>query len=600
MSNTLKGRGFVWRIDVTQQAYNSAIEEIKNRCNIVDIVSSLVNLKKTGSNYKGLCPFHNEKTPSFVVSEAKQIFTCFGCGATGDAIEFVMKYYNLTFPEAIERLALQYGVNLPSSYADQKKNKEGYFEINRQAARFFYDSFTQKANPGFSYMTKRGIEPKILQAFGVGYADEEWRSLTDFFASKGIEKELLIELGLVSEKNGRVYDKFRDRIMFPIINTRSKVIGFGGRIISEGEPKYLNSQESEIFQKKYNLFGLNITRNEIQKEGCAILVEGYMDVIGLYQHGVRNVVASLGTALTEHQARLLKRYTEKIVICFDSDAAGIDAALRGIDILRDAKLDVKILHIIDGKDPDEYIKKHGKDDFLTLIEQKSLSDVDYKIAFLKKKFRLSDTSESVKFLQKAAEILRKLTPVEADLYIRKIASENKISEGALRREVYRDGKQKIAEVRSFKNRESKKEDTSLDAFKFLLERTLIRLILLNSEYFLIVKEYPEAIFSPSGVKIFNLFEELFSADADFDLEKIKESLEEEDLLYIDKLIKEVQVGERDKEVFEDCISKLKELRLEKRKNEILNILSMAEDSTKAETLDELMKEFVSIEQRQRK
>jgi DNA primase len=599
LSNNQQGRLFRG-VDVTQQTYNSTIEEIKNRCNIVDVVSSLVNLKRTGSNYKGICPFHNEKTPSFVVSEAKQIFTCFGCGASGDVIEFVMKYYNLSFPEAVERLAVQYGIDLPSSYADQKKNKEGYYEINRQAARFFYDAFTQRANPGFSYMKKRGIEPKILQAFGIGYADEEWRSLTDFFFNKKAKKELLVELGLVSEKNGKLYDKFRSRVMFPIINTRGKVIGFGGRIVAEGEPKYLNSQESNVFQKKYNLFGLNLTKNEIQKEGYAILVEGYMDVIGLYQHDVKNVAASLGTALTEHQARLLKRYTEKVVLCYDADEAGINAALRGIDILRDANLDVRVLHVSDGKDPDEYIRKHGKDEFLTLINQKALPDVDYKIALLKKKYRLTDTTESVKFLQNVATLLRKLTPVEADLYIRKIASENKISEGALRREVYKEEKKKTAELTSFKDREMNSGIDVTENFALLLERTLIRLILLNSEYFLRVREYPEAIFSLSGVKIFHVFEELFSMNDDFEINQVKEALDENDLLYLDGIIKEIQVGEKDKEAFNDCIAKLNELRLEKRKNEILNILSMAEENTNPDSLDELMKEFVSIEQRQRK
>lgn len=533
---------------MTQQAYNSAIEEIKNRCNIIDVVSALVNLKRTGNNYKGLCPFHNEKTPSFVVSEPKQIFTCFGCGASGDAIEFVKKYYNLTFPEAVERLALQYGIDLPSTYADQKKNKEGYYEINRQAARFFYDAFTLKANSGFTYMKNRGIEPKTLQAFGVGYADEEWQSLTGFFSANKTNKDLLVELGLVSEKNGKLYDKFRKRIMFPIINVRGKVIGFGGRIIEEGEPKYLNSQESSVFQKKYNLFGLNITRSEIQKEGYAILVEGYMDVIGLYQHGVKNAVASLGTALTDHQARLLKRYTDKVVICYDADVAGVNAALRGIDILREAKLDVKVLHISDAKDPDEYIKKHSKDEFLMLLKQKALPDVDYKIAILKTKYRLSDTVESIKFLQHAAEILRKLTPVEADLYIHKIALENRISEGALRREVYSEGQEKIATLTSFQDREVKKTLVPTDSYAVLLERTLIRLIVLNSEYFLKLKEYPEAIFSSPGVKIFSAFEELFSVESDFNLEKIKETLDEEALLYLDTILKEVQVEKKTKKL----------------------------------------------------
>ena len=585
---------------MAQQTYNSTVEEIKSRCNIVDVVSSLVNLKRTGTNYKGICPFHNEKTPSFVVSEAKQIFTCFGCGASGDAIEFIMKYYNLTFPEAVERLALQYGIDLPSSYADQNKDKEGYYDVNRQAARFFYNAFTQRANPGFSYMKRRGIEPKVLQAFGIGYADEGWNSLIDFFADKDIKKEILIELGLVSEKNGKMFDKFRNRVIFPIINTRGKVIGFGGRTLGDGEPKYLNSQESAVFQKKYNLFGLNLTRTEIQKEGYAILVEGYMDVIGLYQFGVRNAVASLGTALTEHQARLLKRYTEKVIICYDSDEAGVNAALRGIDILREANLDVQVLHVSDGKDPDEYIKKHGKDEFLKLIDQKAVSGIDYKIVLLKQKYRLSDTTESIKFLQNAALLLRKLTPVEADLYIRKIASENRISEGALRREVYKEQKQKTVEVASFKDREQTNDVHVAENAALLLEKTIIRLMLLKYEYFFKVKEYPEAIFSPSGVKIFHTFEELYSANEDFEISQMKEALDETDFLYLDGIIREIQVGEKDEEAFDDCIAKLDELRLEKRKNEILNILSMAEENTDPKKLDELMKEFVSIEQKQRK
>ena len=585
---------------MAQQTYNSTVEEIKSRCNIVDVVSSLVNLKRTGTNYKGICPFHNEKTPSFVVSEAKQIFTCFGCGASGDAIEFIMKYYNLTFPEAVERLALQYGIDLPSSYADQNKDKEGYYDVNRQAARFFYNAFTQRANPGFSYMKRRGIEPKVLQAFGIGYADEGWNSLIDFFADKNIKKEILIELGLVSEKNGKMFDKFRNRVIFPIINTRGKVIGFGGRTLGDGEPKYLNSQESAVFQKKYNLFGLNLTRTEIQKEGYAILVEGYMDVIGLYQFGVRNAVASLGTALTENQARLLKRYTEKVIICYDSDEAGVNAALRGIDILREANLDVQVLHVSDGKDPDEYIKKHGKDEFLKLIDQKAVSGIDYKIVLLKQKYRLSDTTESIKFLQNAALLLRKLTPVEADLYIRKIASENRISEGALRREVYKEQKQKTVEVASFKDREQTNDVHVAENAALLLEKTIIRLMLLKYEYFFKVKEYPEAIFSPSGVKIFHTFEELYSADEDFEISQMKEALDETDFLYLDGIIREIQVGEKDEEAFDDCIAKLDELRLEKRKNEILNILSMAEENTDPKKLDELMKEFVSIEQKQRK
>ncbi len=585
---------------MAQQTYNSAIDEIKSRCNIVDVVSSLVTLKRTGSNYKGVCPFHNEKTPSFVVSEPKQIFTCFGCGASGDVIEFVKKYYNLTFPEAVERLANQYGIEISSSYSEQGKKKDGYYEVNRQAARFYYDSFTKKANPGFSYMKNRGIEPKILQTFGIGYADEEWNSLTDYLLKNGVPKDMMVELGLASEKNGKVYDKFRNRVIFPIINTRGKVIGFGGRVIGEGEPKYLNSQESFIFQKKYNLFGLNLTRSEIQKEGYAILVEGYMDVIGLYQHGVKNAVASLGTALTTQQAKLLKRYTEKVILCYDADASGVNAALRGIDILRAEGLDVKVLHVNDGKDPDEYIKKHGRDEFIDLLNKKSMPDIDYKITLLKMKYKPADTVQSVKFLQKAAEILSQLTPVEADLYIQKIARENNISEGALRREVYKDEDKLTAEVVPYSQRQPAEEKTVADEGALFLERMLVRLILLKSDYLPAIEDYPEAIVTLTGMKLISILRDMYEEDIDFDTLSLREVLEEEELAYLDDIIRDVQFGEKDEHAFEDCIAKLQERRLEKRKNEIINVLSLAEEGMNQERLDDLMKEFMSIQQMQKR
>jgi DNA primase len=256
---------------------DNVIDEIKSRCNIVDVIGRVVSLKKTGSNHKGLCPFHNEKTPSFVVSEDKQIFTCFGCGVTGDVIEFTQRYNNLDFRGAIEKLAGEYGIDLGSNVFPGESQKTQLYEINREAAAYFYRCFTERANRGAAYMQSRGLEPSVLRKFGIGYADDGWQSLYDFLKSKGYEDKVLLNLGLVAKSKDRIYDKFRDRVMFPIINTRGKVVGFGGRAIGDGMPKYLNSQESLIFQKKNNLFGLNLTRQDINREDCAILVEGYMD-----------------------------------------------------------------------------------------------------------------------------------------------------------------------------------------------------------------------------------------------------------------------------------------------------------------------------------
>jgi len=300
---------------------DNTIEEIKSRCNIVDIVGRVVPLKRTGANHKGLCPFHNEKTPSFVVSEAKQRFTCFGCGATGDTIEFIQKYYNLEFSEAVEKLAAECGVVIETDFKKSEK-KDLQYQINREAATYFYKAFREKANPAATYMQKRGITPEVLNLFGIGYADGEWDSLYQHLKSKGYDEDKLLDLGLISESKGKYYDKFRSRVIFPIISTGGKVIGFGGRSLGDDMPKYLNSQESSVFQKKNNLYALNLTKQEIGKSGYGILVEGYMDVISLYQYGVRNVAASLGTALTENQARLLKRYTGQVVLSYDADEAG--------------------------------------------------------------------------------------------------------------------------------------------------------------------------------------------------------------------------------------------------------------------------------------
>ncbi|HPZ59821.1 MAG TPA: DNA primase, partial [Bacillota bacterium] len=386
---------------------DNVIDEIKSRCNIVDVIGRVVSLKKTGSNHKGLCPFHNEKTPSFVVSEDKQIFTCFGCGVTGDVIEFTQRYNNLDFRGAIEKLAGEYGIDLGSNVFPGESQKTQLYEINREAATYFYRCFTERANRGAAYMQSRGLEPGVLRKFGIGYADDGWQSLYDFLKSKGYEDKELLNLGLVAKSKDRIYDKFRDRVMFPIINTRGKVVGFGGRAIGDGMPKYLNSQESLIFQKKNNLFGLNLTRQDINREDCAILVEGYMDVITLYQHGVRNVSASLGTALTENQAAMLKRYTKNIVLAYDGDEAGQSAALRGMDILYAAGGNVKVLQLPDGKDPDEFIRKNGREAFLERIEQ-ALPFMDFKLQHIKKQVDLNTTEGSVTFLKEAARALRLL------------------------------------------------------------------------------------------------------------------------------------------------------------------------------------------------
>lgn len=588
------------RIAVKYRNYQSIIEEIKDRCNIIDVVSAEVPLKRTGSNFKGLCPFHSEKTPSFVVSESRQRFTCFGCGASGDVIEFVKRYHGLSFPESVERLANLCGISMPDTYGTGNKKREGYYEINRQAARFFFRALAGQANPALTYMTRRGVSVPTLKEFGVGYADDQWDSLVSALEDQGFDQDMMLELGLVSKKNERVYDRFRSRVIFPILNLQGKVIGFGGRILGEGEPKYLNSQESIIFQKKYNLFGLNLARREIQREGYTILVEGYTDVISLYQHGVKHVAATLGTALTEQQARLLKRYADRVVLCYDSDSAGVRAALRGADVLRAEGLSVRVLNVPELKDPDAYVQQHGGEAFVSLIKRDALPDVDYKLRVYEQEFDLNDTAQHVRFLKKVTALLRTLPPVEADLYIDQVSARYRVSEGAIRREVQQgpgeERPQALTGVRS--DASPKMEHVSESAL--LLERMLLRLIYARGEYLEGIRDYPEAISTPIGMRILSAFRDIYVPEAHWQPEEVLSLLDEEAAAYIEQILQDVYLGENDEEAFADCIAKLQEQRMEKRKEEILQLLSAAEESGNESQLDELMKEFILIQQSQQR
>lgn len=566
----------------------NTVDEIKSRCNIVDVIGQVVPLKRAGSNFKGRCPFHNEKTPSFVVSETKQIFTCFGCGATGDVFAFVQKYYQLDFMQAVEKLAKEYGIEVDRSFRKDEHKDEAY-NINREAAKFFFKAFREKANPGYTYMINRGISHETLNKFGIGYADESWDSLYNHLTGMGFKKEKLLELGLISESKGKYYDKFRNRVMFPIMNTNGKVIGFGGRIIGDGNPKYLNSQESRVFLKKNNLYGLNITRQDIGKENQAILVEGYMDVISLYQSGIRNVSASLGTALTESQAKLLKRYTQNIVLSYDADQAGINAALRGIDILHKENCKVKVLHVTDGKDPDEFVKKNGKIAFKKLIDD-ALPYADYKLSILRKNIDIGKTEGRVEFLKKAAAVLRELSPVEADIYIRKLAQETKISEGAIRLEVNGNNENKVPER---KNADSHESETSNDVS--MLEKNIIKLAILNSDYYREFITYKDIVFkSGSGHKIFNSIGDVFTDGEDIDIKKLADQLESQDGAVLSDIMENVQIPD-DRQLFRDCIDSIKSKELVKKEKELIMRLSMADEEENFDSIRELTEELMKIQ-----
>lgn len=412
-------------------AYDNFTDDLKAQLNIVDIIGREVKLKKSGSNYMGLCPFHSEKSPSFSVNEGKQFYHCFGCGKSGDVIGFVQEYYKLSFMEAVEKLASENGIKLPERRTSGPKiDYDKYHGINAKAARFFYNALSIRGNKGLAYLRKRGLSNETITAFGLGYAPASGHALVDHLRKEGVSDEDMLKLGLANQGREGLYDKFRDRVMFPIINTQDKVIGFGGRAIADIKPKYLNSPESEIFLKKNNLFGLNMTRKEIDREQRAIIVEGYMDMISLYQNGVKNVAASLGTALTINQARLLCRYSKNIVLSYDSDSAGINAALRGIDVITEAGGKPRVMNVTDGKDPDDFVKAHGKEAFLKLADNAAPAP-DYKLRLARRGFDLSNDRDVLEYIEKAVPILRALGPVEQDIYVRKLASEFGISDSAI-------------------------------------------------------------------------------------------------------------------------------------------------------------------------
>ena len=413
------------------------IEEIKSRCDIVDIISDYMHLEKSGSNYTGLCPFHSDKTGSFMVSKSKQIYKCFGCNAGGDVISFVMRWENVDFMEAVKILARKCGITLDRNISEEEKKKiqeiNKFREIHTEAARFYFANLLRTKNPGYEYLRKRGLSDKIIKKFGLGYSPNSWNSLMNYLLSKGYDKTDLVKCGLITHKteSNKYFDRFRNRVMFPIFNYNGKVIGFGGRVLDDSLPKYLNSPETLVFNKRMNLYGLNISKKGI-KDDTLILVEGYMDLISLYQNNIENVVATLGTALTIEQAKLIRRFAKNVIISYDSDQAGQNANLRSIDILLKADIKVKILNLKDCKDPDDFIKKYGFDGYKKAIEESDYY-IKFKIDLLKNKYNLKNDTQKMNFVEESTLMLKKLkSPIEKDLYAKYLSDLTNISVDSIR------------------------------------------------------------------------------------------------------------------------------------------------------------------------
>lgn len=412
------------------------IEEVRSRNDIVDVISGYVKLKKSGSNYFGLCPFHNEKSGSFSVSPSKQMYYCFGCGAGGNVITFIMEYENYTFMEAVRMLAERAGIELPQmeETPEERKSRDirsQLLEINKLAAVYYFHQLRgQNGSTAMNYLKKRELGDETIQRFGLGYSSMYSDDLYRYIKSKGYKDDILKESGLFTYGDGKVTDKFWNRVMFPIMDMNNRVIGFGGRVMGDGKPKYLNSPETKLFDKSRNLYGLNIARTS--RKPNIIICEGYMDVISLHQAGFNQAVASLGTALTSGQASLMKRYTDQILITYDSDGAGVKAALRAIPILKEAGLTTKVINMKPYKDPDEFIKGLGAEAFQERID-KAQNSFMYEISAMEQNYDLTDPDSKTRFFNEVAgRIVGFEEELERNNYIEAVADKYMVSMDALK------------------------------------------------------------------------------------------------------------------------------------------------------------------------
>lgn len=462
------------------------IEEIRNSNDIVDVISQYVILKRSGRNFFGLCPFHKEKSPSFSVSPDKQIFHCFGCGVGGNVIHFVSKIENLDFRETLELLANRANITLPTldnSYQDNKKAmlKAKVYEINEIAAKFYHENlYRPTSKPAQEYIKKRKLDNRTLKSFFIGYSGT-FDELYNLLKQKGYTEEQILASSLVNKTdNGKFIDRFRKRLMIPIQDTSGKFIAFGGRVLDDSKPKYINSPENIVYSKGRNLFGLNIAKKGDTKK--LIIVEGYMDAISLYQRGITNVVASLGTALTEQQGRLLRKNSEQVIIGYDADGAGQAATLRGLEILQNMGCDIRVLQIYGAKDPDEFVIKYGPERFLKCVDS-AISLVEFKVKILKQNLNIDNVNDKIKFLNEIAKILSKVdNNMEKEIYIDKISKEYGISKEAIYGEVNKlvykkENDKKVLESTPIKNLIRKEDTEKIDEAIIKREKMVIYILL---------------------------------------------------------------------------------------------------------------------------
>jgi len=564
------------------------IQRILEQNNIVEIIEEYLPLKKAGANYSTNCPFHKEKTPSFIVSPDKQIFHCFGCGESGDSISFLTKYKNYTFVEAAEYLANRAGIVLEeinsSKIKINKQTADALYKINRDAAVYFYKNL-RKAPHVTAYLNSRNIKSNVIKMFGIGYANDEWDNLLNYLKNIGYKIEDILKAGLIikNEKNNTYYDRFRNRVIFPIFDIKKRIIGFGGRVLDDSLPKYLNSPESLIFNKGYNLYGLNIAKENVRNKSF-ILVEGYMDVIKMHVHGYNTAVAALGTSFTENQVKLLKRYSKNYYIAFDSDDAGQKASLKAINLLKKNNLNAKIVIMKDAKDPDEYLNKYGRASFDKLIE----NSLDY-YNFLEFHFReILENSNKVEYINKIFDnIVNVNSEIERELIFDKLSRKVGVSKESIIKEY---------------NKRRTKQETLIKTAKPVVkpqvkkittchEEELIKLILLNNDFALKLNEIVnEETFK--DLKYYKILKELYECrinDMSIDSGSLKNIIKGS--MDVNLQIDNVDYDNLEA-LFKDCMERLKLKYYEEKRNILKNSLKQSDNPLKSK--EEIMNEIYSL------
>jgi DNA primase len=571
------------------------VSEIRDRSSILEVVSDYVNLKKAGKNYKGLCPFHSEKTPSFMVNEEKQIFHCFGCGAGGDVFTFLMKVGNFSFPQAVEELAKRYGVRLPPRELSPAKKKEMdkreiLFKINQMASEYFHDllSRRQEGEEGRRYLSQRGMSEEIIKEHRLGYSLERWDGLAHHLQEKKVSLELARELGLIfPKKREGWYDAFRGRILFPIFDLHQRVVGFGGRLIKEGEPKYLNSPESSLYHKGEILYGLQVAKGYIPKKDCVIIVEGYFDLLTLHQFGLKHSVATLGTALTAQHVHILKRYTKNLITVFDADVAGVQASLRALPLFLEEEVSGKTIILPKDEDPDEFLRKGNLEEF----EKRAINAVSLIDFFFERLMKTHDTKSidgKVKVAEEGMALIDKIpNKIRKNFYTKALAERLDLPESLLMERLRSSSKDRSKGEEDFKKR-------PVEGSFPKSEEMVVRLMIHHPELIPtiteegILREFESPVLQKMAENLAGLYQQRRRLDLTEALGCFEEDLKER-LCEFAFQESDLEAGDREK-ILKDCIEKIRKKRLKRDEGEILKRIKEAEKQKGEKGLEALLME----------